>query len=145
MASYRRAASSEINRAMSRGGWIVRAGLGGDGLRQAPNRGHRLTEFVVQLVRDQAPFLFDALVRQGSHFAPFLEPRLGIMRFALGQDLVLDGLRHAIERRADGVRFIAGKRRQTEAQIPLLDAFETRRDDRKGVRAPASPTRTRAR
>ncbi len=107
--------------------------LSGNGQRETANRGDRLAEFVVQLVSDQAPLLFDALVRQRGHFAPLLEARLGVVRLAFGQNLVLHGLRHAIERGADGMGFIAGERRQAECQISLLDALEAVGDDGKGL------------
>ena len=51
------------------------ARLRGDGEREAADRGDRLAELIVQLVRDESAFLLDALVRQRSHFPALLEPR----------------------------------------------------------------------
>src|SRR5258708_13620979 len=104
---------------------MAHAALARDRQRQAADRSDRLTEFVVQFVCDQAPLLFDALIRQGSHFAPFLEARLGIMRLALGENLVLHCLRHAIEVAADRMCFSARRSRQTEAEVPLLNTLAT--------------------
>ena len=61
--------------------------------------------------------------------------RLGVVRLALGQDLVLHGLRHAVECRADRVRFVAREGRQTKCQIALLHALQPFRDDRKGLKS----------
>ena len=56
---------------------VACARLRGDGEREAADRGDRLAELIVQLVRDQAPFLLDALVgeRAPSRAAPRAAPR----------------------------------------------------------------------
>src|SRR5580698_3651483 len=94
--------------------WITRTSLSGDGHRETADCRNRLTEFVVQLVRDQASLLFDALLNQKSHFAPFIQPCLCLMRFALRLYLVLYRLRHPIERGGDFARFETLHRRQAE-------------------------------
>ena len=92
---------------------IARASLRRDREREAADGGHRLAEFIVQLVRDQPPFLFDALVGERGHFAALLEPRLRVARLTLRQHLVFDRLRHAVERVADDLRL--GTRRAAAA------------------------------
>src|SRR5450631_3269336 len=84
---------------------------------------------------DQTPLILDALIRQGSHFTPFLEPRFGILRLALDQNLVLHSLRHAIEGGTDGVGFMARELWQAEGKIPLLNSLETLRNDREGLQS----------
>ncbi len=80
------------------------ARLRGDGEREAADRGDRLAELVVQLVRDEPPLLLDALIGERGHFAALLEARLRIARLTLGAHLVLESRRHAIEGAADDVR-----------------------------------------
>ena len=60
--------------------WRSIARLRGDGEREAADRGDRLAELIVQLVRDQSAFLLDALVRQRSHFPALLEARFRLVR-----------------------------------------------------------------
>src|SRR5690606_34741419 len=102
----------------------------GDREREAADRRHGLAELVVQLVRDQPALLLDPLLDQPAELAALLESRLRLARLALGGDLVLDGLRHRIERLADRARLGARERRQAEAEIPAADPREPVDDDR---------------
>jgi hypothetical protein len=63
--------------------------LGRDGHRHTADRRDGLAEFVVQLMRDEATLLLDALLYEERHLAPLIEPRLSLLRVLLRLHLVL--------------------------------------------------------
>src|SRR6266403_5083125 len=90
------------------------AALRCDGRRETAYGGHRLAEFIMQLVRDQAPLLLDPLLDEQRELAALLEAGAGLARLALRLHLVLHRLRHAVEGRPDRVRLRSRQARSEE-------------------------------
>src|SRR6266850_4572723 len=82
-------------------------------------------------MRDQPPFLLDALLHEERHFPTLLEARLGFTCLALGLHIILHGLRHAVERRAYRMRFRSGEWGQAERKLATLNTLQSVCNDRK--------------
>ena len=90
----------------------------------------------MQLVRDQAPLLLQALLDELRQLAPLLEPRARFARVALGLHLALHRLRHAVEGGTDGVGLGTAQRRQPVGQLAALEPLQPADDHRKRRQRP---------